>query len=52
MTYPDDMMSPELNGSDTGNVISQAKSIEIGIKAVVKNPMRKQAGKMHKRFSK
>jgi len=39
-------MSPELNGSDTGNVISHAKSMEIGINAVVKNPMRKQAGRI------
>lgn len=45
MIYPDVSVRPELNGSETGNVISQANSIEIGISAVVKKPIRKQDGK-------
>ena len=51
MIYPDVSVRPELNGSETGNVISQANSIEIGISAVVKKPIRKQAGKSKYKLS-
>lgn len=50
--YPDAKIRPLLNGSETGNVISHAKSILIGIRGVQKKPIAKIDRRSNEKFSK